>query len=328
MIGRQISASVAIALVAALAVASIATMASGAPRSTTDRLDAERERLRQIEADLLRLDGDARAAAAAQDLAQDRLIAIRREIVRTKADIVAARAARIDAQARLTRRLLDVYASEPPGLFELVLTADSVTTAIDSYEFVERAAELDQRVLTSLTETSRDLAGARARLGESEAAETTNLERARGRAGELAALVDDRQEVLGAARSSLDALLSEAQQAALAADQARRAADAARRVAAPATEVETSVVASAPAAGDAEIMAHLARIAQCESGGNPQAVSRDGLYRGKYQFHPETWRGLGGSGDPAAAVESEQDARALMLYRTQGPGAWPVCSQV
>src|SRR3954447_1955950 len=36
--------------------------------------------------------------------------------------------------------------------------------------------------------------------------------------------------------------------------------------------------------------ATLARIAQCESGGNPAAVSSGGRYRGKYQFSRATWR--------------------------------------
>jgi hypothetical protein len=36
---------------------------------------------------------------------------------------------------------------------------------------------------------------------------------------------------------------------------------------------------------------------------------------------------VGGTGDPAAAPESEQDQRAAMLLAKQGPKAWPVCSQ-
>src|SRR4051794_39130331 len=70
----------------------------------------------------------------------------------------------------------------------------------------------------------------------------------------------------------------------------------------------------------------LARIAACESGGDPRAVSADGRYRGKYQFLAETWRGVGGSGDPAAAPESEQDLRAALLLRRAGRSAWPVCA--
>jgi len=68
------------------------------------------------------------------------------------------------------------------------------------------------------------------------------------------------------------------------------------------------------------------RIAQCESGGDPTAVSPDGRYRGKYQFSRATWRGLGGTGDPAAAPEAEQDRLAALLMRKQGPSAWPTCA--
>jgi peptidoglycan hydrolase-like protein with peptidoglycan-binding domain len=69
----------------------------------------------------------------------------------------------------------------------------------------------------------------------------------------------------------------------------------------------------------------LRRIARCESGGNPRAISPDGRYRGKYQFDRATWRAWGGSGDPAAAPESVQDRIALKLYRARGTAPWPNC---
>lgn len=75
-----------------------------------------------------------------------------------------------------------------------------------------------------------------------------------------------------------------------------------------------------------QVRALLARIAECESGGDPSAVSPDGRYRGKYQFALATWRAMGGSGDPAAAPEAEQDRRAAKLLRVQGRSAWPVCA--
>jgi peptidoglycan hydrolase-like protein with peptidoglycan-binding domain len=71
--------------------------------------------------------------------------------------------------------------------------------------------------------------------------------------------------------------------------------------------------------------AALRRIAECESGGNPRAVSPGGRYRGKYQFSRETWRALGGSGDPADAPEWLQDRLALKLYRQRGSAPWPNC---
>jgi peptidoglycan hydrolase-like protein with peptidoglycan-binding domain len=71
----------------------------------------------------------------------------------------------------------------------------------------------------------------------------------------------------------------------------------------------------------------LARIAQCESGGNPAAISPDGHYRGKYQFTRATWRALGGTGDPAKASEATQDRIALALYEQRGTQPWPVCGR-
>jgi hypothetical protein len=70
---------------------------------------------------------------------------------------------------------------------------------------------------------------------------------------------------------------------------------------------------------------NLQAIAACESGGNPGAVDASGTYRGKYQFDLQTWASVGGSGDPAAAPEAEQDQRAAMLYAKAGATPWPVC---
>ncbi len=69
----------------------------------------------------------------------------------------------------------------------------------------------------------------------------------------------------------------------------------------------------------------LQAIAQCESGGDPRAIGGGGAYRGKYQFSYSTWAGVGGTGDPAAAPEAEQDRRAAALYARSGAGQWPVC---
>jgi soluble lytic murein transglycosylase-like protein len=70
----------------------------------------------------------------------------------------------------------------------------------------------------------------------------------------------------------------------------------------------------------------LARIAACESGGNPAAVSPTGRYRGKYQFSRATWREMGGAGDPAQAPEAEQDRIAAKLLAARGTSPWPNCA--
>ena len=70
----------------------------------------------------------------------------------------------------------------------------------------------------------------------------------------------------------------------------------------------------------------LRRIARCESGGNPRAVSASGRYRGKYQFSRATWRAMGGKGDPAKAPEAQQDLLAAALLAARGTSPWPNCA--
>jgi peptidoglycan hydrolase-like protein with peptidoglycan-binding domain len=99
-------------------------------------------------------------------------------------------------------------------------------------------------------------------------------------------------------------------------------------IAGPATLAALGLSARAPKASLDAVSspaAELAKIAACESGGNPAAVSRDGRYRGKYQFTRGTWRALGGRGDPAAASEAAQDAMAAKLLALRGTAPWPAC---
>jgi len=87
---------------------------------------------------------------------------------------------------------------------------------------------------------------------------------------------------------------------------------------------------SAPSSGSGgsgvSLPAVLKKIAQCESGGNPRAISPSGRYRGKFQFDQATWNAAGGTGDPAAASEATQDRIALKLYRKRGTAPWPNCA--
>jgi hypothetical protein len=68
----------------------------------------------------------------------------------------------------------------------------------------------------------------------------------------------------------------------------------------------------------------LQAIAACESGANPATNTGNGFY-GKYQFTAQTWASVGGTGNPAAASEAEQDRRAAALYAREGTSPWPVC---
>lgn len=67
-------------------------------------------------------------------------------------------------------------------------------------------------------------------------------------------------------------------------------------------------------------------LAQCESGGNPTAVSSNGLYYGLFQFSVGTWQAMGGSGLPSDASPAEQLQRAQALQARSGWGQWPACA--
>jgi hypothetical protein len=101
-------------------------------------------------------------------------------------------------------------------------------------------------------------------------------------------------------------------------ERSRRELRRAKRAAASARTGQAAAAGAAPP--------HLEAIAACESGGNPSTNTGNGFY-GKYQFTQSTWESVGGTGNPAAASEAEQDARAAKLYAQQGSSPWPVCGQ-
>lgn len=68
-------------------------------------------------------------------------------------------------------------------------------------------------------------------------------------------------------------------------------------------------------------------LAQCESGGRPNAVDPSGTYGGLYQFDVRTWQSVGGSGRPQDASPAEQTLRAEKLYAQRGASPWPVCGR-
>ena len=67
------------------------------------------------------------------------------------------------------------------------------------------------------------------------------------------------------------------------------------------------------------------RLAQCESGGNWSINTGNGFYGG-VQFHPVTWKAMGGSTEYAhQASKAEQIQVAEKVLAVQGWGAWPGC---
>ncbi|MGI8731045.1 MAG: transglycosylase family protein [Solirubrobacteraceae bacterium] len=94
----------------------------------------------------------------------------------------------------------------------------------------------------------------------------------------------------------------------------------------PETLSELGIDADRRRASSASLDDRLEGIAECESDGDPRAVSRGGRYFGKYQFSRRTWRSVGGRGNPARASEAEQDRRAAALLARDGTDPWPNCA--
>lgn len=95
---------------------------------------------------------------------------------------------------------------------------------------------------------------------------------------------------------------------------------------APAAAPAPAPSAPAPSGGAAPTSGVWAQLAQCESGGDPTAVSANGLYYGLYQFSIGTWQAMGGSGLPSQASPAEQTQRAQALQAQSGWGQWPACA--
>ena len=70
-----------------------------------------------------------------------------------------------------------------------------------------------------------------------------------------------------------------------------------------------------------------ARLARCESGGNPRSVGGGGKYFGAFQFTLGTWQSLGFSGNPIDYSYEDQVTAAKRLQARSGWGQWPVCSR-
>lgn len=306
-------------------------------------IDAQRAKVRALEASLLQVNDEARSAERAYSAADDNLRRLERRIRDNAGQQRLATRNFTLSQRRLAERLRQIYAQSPPSMIEVLVSSGSLTSAVDSYDMVRRVADQDRDIMEGFAAARTRLAELRVQLVEDRQEAGKNRTEAGRRLTQLRALAGERQRILGAAQSALSGMESAAAQRAALADAQRRAAVAAAPGATPEQvtgasgpdPVPTSLVPSsgssgggaAPAGSGDSISAHLARIAQCESGGNPAAVSPGGDYRGKYQFSRATWAAMGGSGDPAAASEAEQDMRARMLYEQAGPGQWPVCSQ-
>jgi peptidoglycan hydrolase CwlO-like protein len=323
--------TVAVLGVLALAIPSIADSAGGITRQA--------ETVRKLEAEISGLDARFGQASASYEGARSRLELVRGRIVKNTDALEKATAEFKEAQGLLAFRLSAVYRQPQPTGLEVLLRSGSLSDALSRVDVLDRVQRQDAKIVTRISAARDRMKKARAELLSDQAVAKRESSEARIRLTEVRSIRSARRGVLISAQRRLSVMITtevnRQRRAALVAARTRvvRQVASAGGGGPASTPAATPVAApvSAPVApvssGGGDVSAALRKIALCESGGNPSAVSPSGLYRGKYQFDPQTWQALGGSGDPAQAPEAEQDRIAGTLYGQRGAAPWPICGR-
>ncbi len=358
LVARSTVAAVLAAGIVALSAGPATTAGAAGLGQLNSQLGAQQARQQSLGSSLSRLSSligslnrqitlvESREAAVRAELAHDQaaLAAAHTALVRERSRLKLLRAQLAWARMLLSRQLLSSYETDRPDLVSVVLSAHGFTDLLESLDFLHRAEQQQQTVIT-LTRTAKARATIAAhRLAKLEAARRVLTDEtalhARALAG-MNALLQSRQSALAQAQS--------AQQDALAASRARAQhlrsqiasvkaaqAAAAARAAAQAAQSAPSLSSGSgsgsgspgPALGPNGGWAIPYAIVLCESGGQNLPPNSAGA-SGYYQIIPSTWSSFGGTG-PAAylASKAEQDAVASRIWNG-GAGAsnW-VCAGI
>jgi len=289
------------------------------------------ESVRKLEAEIAGLDTRFGQAASAYDSARARLDTVQGRITANTAALKKAQIEFKTAQGLLAFRLSAVYRQPQPSGLEVLLRSSSLSEALSRVDVLERVQRHDANLVTTIATARAQMRKAQVELLADRTVAASASKEASVRLTEVRSIRSARRGVLINARTRLAVMISaeanRQRRAALVAAQ-RRVVQRVRNTGPTAPNVSFAPAAPSSGGGGTDVSAALRRIALCESGGNPTAVSPSGLYRGKYQFDPGTWQRLGGSGtDPAAAPVAEQDRVAAILYGQSGAAPWPICGR-
>jgi peptidoglycan hydrolase CwlO-like protein len=309
--------------------AGILTLVIPALAVAANSVSRQMEAVRRLEGEISGLDTRYGQAAAAYDGARSRLATVRTRIAQNADALRQAKVEFKQAQGRLAERVLDIYRAPQPSTIELILRSGSLSEATSSVDALERVQRQDGDIVTSVAGARDRMAKARVQLLADQKVAKSEAKEASTRFAQIRSIRAARRGALVSARSRLTTMIAAAQRA----RDAQRVASlraAQRRVGGQVSQPAPAPAVAQPPSltGSGDVAAKLRQIALCESGGNPAAISPSGLYRGKYQFDPQTWKALGGAGsDPAAASAAEQDRVAAIMYGQRGAAAWPVCGR-
>ncbi len=271
---------------------------------------------------------DVRAALSRDQL---HLAAAEGALTRERALVALLRRRLARARMILASQLVSSYESSRPNLVSVVLNAHGFTQLLEQINFLGRA-EQQQQALISVTRTAKTQADAAStRLGRLEQADRAITDvtatQARALAG-MNALLDSRQAALAAARSAQQSALAASRERGAQLQQAISHVEAEQAAAAAKSAELVSAPSGGPALGPSGGWVIPYAIVLCESGGQNLPPNSAGA-SGYYQIIPSTWKLFDGTG-PAAylASKAEQDAVAARIWNG-GAGAsnW-VCAGI
>ncbi len=307
--------------ITAIAAVALAGLAACSPVLAAP-VDDARSRIRALEQRVLDADRAIPAARRAERAASARVAAAERRAATVRRALDQRADAHRASQAILAQRIRHLYregADDP--LVTALLSGGGLAALASERAGIERSAAEDAAMVARLRASRRQMARLERARSRDEAAARAARDDAVARRAALEDLRADRATSLREARRALARIEARERRADRRAVRERRAADSPG-----ATRATTPRNGRWPAVPGGPSRAVLERIAWCESRGNPRAIGGGGQFRGKYQFMQSTWEAMGGTGDPAAASEAEQDYRAAVLFVRWGPGQWPVCA--
>lgn len=303
----------------------------------------QEQTVRNLEEEIRGLDSRFSQADTAYRSAQAKVDELTGRITANTAALKKAEADFVDAQGTLADRLSMIYRRPAPSQVELLLRSGSISEVGANVDYMNRVQDQDRVMILRIRAAKAAIAQKRKELIADRKDEVVHRAAAKKHLAEVGSIRSQRRGVLISARNQLASMIAievKRKNAARVAALRRAQAQVNEGIANGGggnsgggnsgggntgggntgggnTGGSTGGGGGGTPTGD--IAAKLRQIALCESGGNPTAVSPSGLYRGKYQFDPQTWAAMGGAGtDPAKASEAEQDRIAYLLYQQRG----------
>jgi len=300
---------------------------TGGLQNRIDRLGGREQRLSGAAARLGRLE---RATGRAVAILEGRVAAVQQDLDQAEAQLADTLTRRQAAQQRTTRLrkrlkqsrrqlaelLRQRYASAPPDVVTVVLTADGFADLLETVAFLKRIEHQNARILGSVRSARTEAIVQRrvlAKLAVKRHAAAEVVRRRHAALVTIAAGLQARRAVLARARA--------ARLAALSTSRSKR-----HRAQRELSKLLAQNSRNANQVGPGGPWAIPWPIVQCESGGQNLPPNSAGA-SGYYQFLPSTWKGLGGSTPNAyQASKAEQDRLAGRLWNGgKGAGNW-VCA--